>query len=57
MAEDHLVEVRALFEMYDKDQDNNLSLNELVQLLQSIEKSLTALPAVSSVLLQSLLAT
>ncbi|KAF5380948.1 hypothetical protein D9615_004141 [Tricholomella constricta] len=49
MAEDHLIEVRALFDMYDKDMDNNLSLNELVPLLQDLEKRLTALPATAQV--------
>ncbi|KAG6844137.1 hypothetical protein H0H87_009524 [Tephrocybe sp. NHM501043] len=49
MAEDHLVEVRSLFDMYDKDKDNILSLNELVPLLQDVEKRLTALPATAQV--------
>lgn len=46
MAEDHLTEVRALFDLYDKDKDNSLSLNELLPLLQDVEKRLTSLPAV-----------
>ncbi|KAG6814599.1 hypothetical protein H0H92_000128 [Tricholoma furcatifolium] len=49
MAEDHLIEVRALFDKYDKDKDNSLSLNELVPLLQDVEKSLTSLPATAQV--------
>lgn len=32
--------------MYDSDADNNLSLNELCQLLQDIGNKITALPAV-----------
>ncbi|KAG5654134.1 hypothetical protein H0H81_007186 [Sphagnurus paluster] len=49
MAEDHLVELRALFDKYDTDKDNNLSLNELVPLLQDVEKRITALPATAQV--------
>ncbi|KAF8077742.1 hypothetical protein FPV67DRAFT_1662541 [Lyophyllum atratum] len=49
MAEDHLREVRKLFDMYDKDRDNRLSLNELVPLFEAIEKRLTALPATAQV--------
>lgn len=32
--------------MYDSDADNNLSLNELVRLLEEIGRKITALPAV-----------
>lgn len=39
-------QVKELFEMYDSDADNNLSLNELCQLLQDIGNKITALPAV-----------
>ncbi|GLB34744.1 putative pyridine nucleotide-disulphide oxidoreductase [Lyophyllum shimeji] len=49
MSEIHLQEVRELFEAYDKDRDNILSLNELLPLLQSIEQRLTALPATAQV--------
>ncbi|KAG5350439.1 hypothetical protein C0989_011053 [Termitomyces sp. Mn162] len=49
MAEDHLTEVRAIFDLYDKDKDNNLSLNELLPLLQDVEKHLTSLPATAQV--------
>ncbi|KAG6865943.1 hypothetical protein C0991_010444, partial [Blastosporella zonata] len=49
MAEDHLVEVRSLFKAYDKDKDNFLSLNELVPLLEDVEKQLTSLPATAQV--------
>lgn len=48
MAEDHLTEVRQLFDTYDTDKDHYLSLNELVPLLQDLEARLTSLPAVSS---------
>ncbi|KAG6837258.1 hypothetical protein H0H93_012263 [Arthromyces matolae] len=49
MAEDHLVEIRSLFDLYDKDKDNSLSLNELLPLLQDVEKRLTSLPATAQV--------
>jgi NADH dehydrogenase FAD-containing subunit len=49
MAEDHLTEVKQLFEIYDKDKDHVLCLNELVPLLQEIEKRITALPATAQV--------
>ncbi|KAG6909608.1 hypothetical protein DXG01_016390 [Tephrocybe rancida] len=49
MSEDHLVDVRTLFDMYDKDKDNILSLNELVPLLQDVEQRLTSLPATAQV--------
>lgn len=49
MAEDHLVKVKELFEKYDSDADNNLSLNELVKLLEEIGNKITALPATAQV--------
>ena len=49
MAEDHLIEVRQLFDLYDRDEDHSLSLNELLPLLQEIEKRITALPATAQV--------
>lgn len=39
--------VKELFELYDPDAGNNLSLNELAVLLQEIGNKITALPAVS----------
>ncbi|KXN91513.1 External alternative NAD(P)H-ubiquinone oxidoreductase B1, mitochondrial, partial [Leucoagaricus sp. SymC.cos] len=39
MAENHLVQVRELFQMYDSDADDSLSLNELMQLLQELVAS------------------
>jgi Ca2+-binding EF-hand superfamily protein len=41
-------QVRALFDLYDSDADNTLSLNELAVLLQEIGNKITALPAVST---------
>jgi phosphoribosylcarboxyaminoimidazole (NCAIR) mutase len=41
-------QVRALFDRYDSDADNALSLNELAVLLQEIGYKITALPAVSA---------
>ncbi len=39
-------QVRELFEMYDTDADNSLSLNEVVRLLEDIGNKITSLPAV-----------
>ncbi|KAL0946786.1 hypothetical protein HGRIS_012959 [Hohenbuehelia grisea] len=49
LAEDHVVKARELFEMYDTDADNSLSLNELARLLEEIGKKITALPATAQV--------
>lgn len=45
MASTHLEDIRELFERYDKNHDNNLSLNELNELLTGVARSITALPA------------
>lgn len=47
MAEAQLDKVRELFDLYDSDGDNSLTLNELAVLLQEIGNKITALPAVS----------
>lgn len=39
--------VRMLFDLYDSDADNSLTLNELCKLLEEIGNKITALPAVS----------
>ncbi|KAG2020046.1 mitochondrial NADH dehydrogenase [Coprinopsis cinerea AmutBmut pab1-1] len=49
MAEDHLVQVRELFQMYDIDSDETLSLNELVKLLEEVGNRITSLPATAQV--------
>ncbi|TDL25012.1 nucleotide-binding domain-containing protein [Rickenella mellea] len=49
MAEKHLEKVRNLFERYDVDKDDSLSLNELALLLQEISSKITALPATAQV--------
>lgn len=49
MSEDHLSRVRELFDLYDSDSDNTLSLNELAVLLQEIGNKITALPATAQV--------
>lgn len=46
MAENHVSKVRELFEKYDKDHDENLSLNETLRLLEAVSQKITALPAV-----------
>ena len=50
MAEDHLVQVRELFQMYDTDADESLSFNELIKLLEEVGNRITSLPAVSPTL-------
>ena len=47
MAEGHLQKIRDLFERYDTDKDDSLSLNELALLLQEISSKITPLPAAS----------
>jgi len=42
------LQVKELFELYDKDQDHSLSLNELAVMLQDIGNKITTLPAVRS---------
>ncbi|KII89196.1 hypothetical protein PLICRDRAFT_139528 [Plicaturopsis crispa FD-325 SS-3] len=49
MAETHLDKVRTLFDMYDSDADNSLTLNELVSLLQELGSKITSLPATAQV--------
>jgi len=49
MAASHLEKVRTLFDLYDSDSDNNLTLNELAVLLQEIGNKITALPATAQV--------
>ncbi|KIM48810.1 hypothetical protein M413DRAFT_61164 [Hebeloma cylindrosporum] len=49
MAEDHLVQVKELFELYESDSDNSLSLNELFILLEEIGNQITSLPATAQV--------
>jgi len=52
MAEDHLAKVRELFQLYDSDADNSLSLNELLDLLVEIGNRITSLPATAQVAAQ-----
>ncbi|KAF9053069.1 hypothetical protein BJ165DRAFT_1445289 [Panaeolus papilionaceus] len=49
MAEDHLAEVKELFQLYDSNADNALQLNELLQLLVDIGNRITSLPATAQV--------
>jgi NADH dehydrogenase len=46
MATTHLADIRQLFEQYDSNHDNNLTLNELNSLLTDVANRITALPAV-----------
>ncbi|KAJ7438507.1 hypothetical protein FB451DRAFT_1448156 [Mycena latifolia] len=52
MAGDHLSEVKQLFDLYDSDADNSLSLNELTQLLIELGSKITSLPATAQVAAQ-----
>ncbi|CAA7271511.1 unnamed protein product [Cyclocybe aegerita] len=49
MAEDHLFKVRELFQLYDSDADDSLSLNELLKLLEEIGNRITSFPATAQV--------
>lgn len=49
MSEEHLERVRELFDLYDSDADDSLSLNELAVLLTEIGNKMTALPATAQV--------
>ncbi|TFK54717.1 mitochondrial NADH dehydrogenase [Heliocybe sulcata] len=49
MTEKHLDKIRELFELYDSDRDDSLTLNELTILLQEIGNKITALPATAQV--------
>ncbi|KAA1469406.1 mitochondrial NADH dehydrogenase [Dentipellis sp. KUC8613] len=49
MAEGQVEKVRELFDLYDSDSDNSLTLNELAVLLQEIGNKITALPATAQV--------
>ncbi|KAF8629995.1 hypothetical protein AX15_003166 [Amanita polypyramis BW_CC] len=49
MSEKYLNKVKDLFERYDTDKDNSLSLNELLTLMQDIGNKITSLPATAQV--------
>ncbi|KAL4077285.1 pyridine nucleotide-disulfide oxidoreductase-domain-containing protein [Scleroderma yunnanense] len=49
MSESHLEKVRTLFDRYDSDADNTLSLNELCKLLEELGNRITALPPTAQV--------
>jgi hypothetical protein len=49
MAETHLEKVKELFQLYDSDADDSLSMNELLDLLVEIGKRITSLPATAQV--------
>ena len=49
MASQHLEKVRELFEQYDSDADDSLTLNELATLLQDIGRKITPLPQTAQV--------
>ncbi|KAJ3779930.1 hypothetical protein GGU10DRAFT_420861 [Lentinula aff. detonsa] len=50
IAEDHVMEARKIFTIYDTNGDNNtLELNELVKLLEDLGSKITSLPATAQV--------
>lgn len=52
MSEMHLDRVKELFELYDQDKDESLTLNELATMLQDISNKITTLPATAQVAAQ-----
>lgn len=50
-------QVKELFELYDKDKDDSLSLEELAAMLQDIGSKITTLPAVRFLILSERQAT
>jgi Ca2+-binding EF-hand superfamily protein len=46
MAAPHLNEVRDMFERYDIDHDDSLTINEVATLLAELSNKITSLPAV-----------
>lgn len=56
MASTHLEDIRQLFEQYDADHDDNLTLSELNELLTGVARKITSLPAVRSLLHDSVFA-
>jgi len=55
MAAPHLGEVRDIFERYDADHDESLTINEVATLLAELGNKITSLPAVCTPLFPSIL--
>jgi NADH dehydrogenase len=49
LASKYLGKVRAIFDEFDKDKDEKLSLNECASMFESLSKKVTSLPAVSAI--------
>ena len=49
LASKYIGKVRAIFEEYDKDKDEKLSLNEVAIMFENLSKKVTSLPAVCPV--------
>lgn len=47
LASKYLGKVRTIFDEFDKDKDDKLSLNECASMFESLSKKVTSLPAVS----------
>jgi NADH dehydrogenase len=47
LASKYIGKIRELFNEYDKDKDDKLSLNECAAMFESLSKKVTSLPAVS----------
>jgi len=48
LASKYLGKVRAIFDEFDKDKDEKLSLNECATMFETLSKKVTSLPAVSA---------
>ncbi|KZS88379.1 nucleotide-binding domain-containing protein [Sistotremastrum niveocremeum HHB9708] len=49
LADKHFEKMRDLFDAYDKDKDQSLTLNELAEMMQQLSSQMTALPATAQV--------
>lgn len=47
LASKYLGKVRTIFEEFDKDKDDKLTLNECAAMFETLSKKVTSLPAVS----------
>lgn len=55
LASKYLGKVRTIFEEFDKDKDDKLTLNECAAMFQTLSKKVTSLPAVSQLWKRSLI--
>jgi NADH dehydrogenase len=53
LTEEHLINLKKMFQTYDLDKNDSLDMNEMEVMLNDIDKKLTHLPAVSFFFLNS----